>query len=84
MQEEIYKTVLIYHFPLSVSFNTLLTGVSKDKLLNQAIDELVDELEIDDIEVFRRDYNLLVTEKGYRMSVYEEDVLKYQKEQEIK
>lgn len=72
MQVDVMFYYLSYDLKREV-INELLTD---DKILNQIVDSYVEDLEKENIEIFDRDRNLLITEKGYILCVFKDTIKK--------
>jgi hypothetical protein len=69
--------VLIYDVPLKEDLNKVKQSLSDDELLKEAIEAYAEELISQDIEVWEYEDNMIVTEDGYKIAVYEAHALKY-------
>lgn len=67
-------SVVIVSADLSSKLKNVLKSRSTNKMLVETMDEYVEEFKKDNIEVFERYDNILVTEKGYYLSVFESDL----------
>lgn len=72
--------VSFYHSPLSVPLEEVEAVLVDDPLLHHAIKEYSKELEKDNIETFKIDRNMIVTEEGYKIAFREGDMEQLRKE----
>ena len=70
-------TILFYSIPLHVELDKMELVLSPDKVLNEAVIEYSKQLAAQDIETFKTDRNMIITEGGYKIAVYgkEESIL---------
>lgn len=72
--------VAFYQSPLSVPLEEVEAVLVDDPLLHHAIKEYSKELEKDNIETFKIDRNMIVTEDGYKIAFRESDMENFRKE----
>lgn len=65
--------ILLIEIPLSEKSEKVFSYSYDDKILNEFIDNILGQLEEEKIECFKRDNNVIVTEKGYYVALYEGD-----------
>lgn len=74
--------VAFYQSPLSVPLAEVEAVLVDDPLLHHAIKEYSKELAKEDIETFKIDRNMIVTENGYKIAFRESDMENFRKENE--
>ncbi|MEK6882268.1 MAG: hypothetical protein AABY22_21800 [Nanoarchaeota archaeon] len=67
------KTIVV-KFPLSENSKSIFSMAVENEILNFKIDEHLESLENQKIECFKRRGNVIVTEKGYFVAIYEKDI----------
>ena len=65
------KVVLFYKAPLSNKYEDVEKALIDDPILNNEIKLRSQQLAKENIETFKIDKNILVTEKGYYIAIYE-------------
>lgn len=68
------KDILFFTIPLEMDVEKLRAGLQDVEELNKAILEYSDKLAEDDIETWVVEKNLIVTEDGYKVAMYSEEV----------
>jgi hypothetical protein len=66
--------ILILKLPIDVGNEIAFSMAYHDRLLIDAICRYADELRKKDVEVFKREKNVIATEHGFFFAIYEEDV----------
>lgn len=66
--------VIIVSAELSSKLKNVLKSRSTNEMLVETMDEYVKKFKEENIEIFERYDNILVTEKGYYLSVFESDL----------
>lgn len=74
--------VAFYQSPLSVPLEEVEAVLTDDPLLHHAIKEYSKELAKDNIETFKIDRNMIITEEGYKIAFRESDMEAFRKENE--
>jgi hypothetical protein len=68
------KTTIIINTPLSSKKENVFKGANNDIDLVNAIDTFKEKLKNNNIEVWEQKDNILVTENGYYLAVYPENI----------
>jgi hypothetical protein len=76
--------IAITSLPLSVSFEEACECSIDDKYLINGICQYRKILEQDDVEIYKRFNNMLVTSSGYYFAFYEDDLKTVEDEQKVK
>ena len=80
-EKELEKvSVVFYSAPLSVPLEEVEAVLEDDPLLHFAIKKYSKELAKEDIETFKVDRNMIVTEDGYKIAFRESDMENFRKE----
>lgn len=66
--------VVVVSADLSSKLENVLKSQSSDSVLVETMDEYVEKFKNENIELFERYDNILVTEQGYYLSVFESDL----------
>jgi 5'(3')-deoxyribonucleotidase len=64
----------IYKIPLGIPIDDVRRGLIKDERLEANIIQFADELKEEDVETWIYEKNMIVTENGYYVSVYREEI----------
>lgn len=64
-------SVIFYGAPLSIPLQEIEAGLIDDEVLNFAIKSYSEELALSNIETFKIDRNMIVTEDGYKLAYRE-------------
>ena len=67
------RTVLFLSAPLSLSLDKIQPALVDDEFLHKVIVERSKELANEDIETFYTEKNMIVTQKGYEMVIFNPD-----------
>jgi predicted Zn-dependent protease with MMP-like domain len=70
--------IIITTLPLSVGVDVAFRNTVHDNTLIGAIVQYRKKLESEDVEVYKRVNNVIVTEKGYFFAFYESDLIAYE------
>ena len=67
-------SLIIYTVKLSLPEETLEDMFNDDIVLEMAANKLKSDLEKEGVEVWKMDRNILVTEEGYKVIMYEDSI----------
>ena len=69
-----YEDILVLKLPIDVGNELAFSMTMDDRLLIDMICRYADELRAKDVEVFKRDKNVIATEHGFFFAIYESTV----------
>ena len=75
------KKINFYQIPLKIELEEVMKGRIEDSLLHRAAKEYSEELAAQNIETWVTEGNILITEGGYIVALYDEESLKEPEDQ---
>jgi hypothetical protein len=69
-----FRNIVVLELPLSENSETLFALAYKDEVLNAFVDSIQEEFAEKKEECWQRKDNILVTERGYFLTFYEDDL----------
>ena len=68
------REISFFEISLSTPYEALKNLILDDKILTEKMLEFSNKLKKDNIETFKIDKNMIVTEKGYNFCIYSDDI----------